>query len=246
MSEFSRRDFLRFGATGLAVAGSTSLLLRSDAAPTPDSGELGAYGDVTPAKPTGIAPIGSTPTPANPVLKVTESNILGPFHRSGAPFRGKVTPPLEPGKVLLISGRVWSYQTKKPLANAILDIWQANDAGRYDNDNRENPPSKNVFLNRARLATDENGFYEFETIMPGHYMNGDQFRPAHIHYWVRAEGHRELVTQLYFEKDPYNEIDPFIRRSLIIALKSVKATQGEYRSGTFDIVLAASARPIKP
>ena len=238
MSTISRRDFLQWGAVGLAAAGSTSLLLRADAAPTADSGELGAYGNVTPAKPEGIAPTGSTPATSNPVLKVTERNILGPFHRGGAPFRGKVTPPMEPGKVLLISGRVWSFKTKKPLTNAILDIWQANDAGRYDNDDWQNPPAKNVFLNRARLATDENGFYEFETIMPGHYMNGDQFRPAHIHYWVRAAGYKELVTQLYFEKDPYNEIDPFIRRSLIIPLETIKAAQGEYRTGTFDIVLA--------
>lgn len=238
MSEVSRRDFLRLGATGLAVVGGASLLLRADAAPTPDSGDLGAYGNATTAKPQGLDATASTPVMP---MKPTEFNIRGPFYRTGAPFRGKVTPPLEPGKVLLISGRVWSHGTKKPLSNAILDIWQANDAGRYDNDDRNNPPAKNVFLNRARLSTDENGFYEYETIMPGHYMNGDQFRPAHIHYWVRASGHRELVTQLYFKGDPYNEIDPFIRPSLIIPLQDVKLAAGEYRTGVFDIVLAATA-----
>ena len=240
MSDGSRRDFLRFGATGLAVVGGASLLLRADAAPTPDSGELGAYGNVTAAEAKGMATRPGTPAARTAPLNPTERNILGPFHRTGAPFRGKVTPPMEPGKVLLISGRVWSHKTRQPLANAILDIWQANNAGRYDNDDWNNPPAKNVFLNRMRLATDENGLYEYETIMPGHYMNGDQFRPAHIHYWVRSPKHRDLVTQLYFKDDPYNGIDPFIRPSLIIPLVTVKAAQGEYRTGNFDIVLAAT------
>ncbi len=77
-------------------------MLRGDAAPTPDSGDLGAYGNVVAAKPKGLAATGSTPVTSTPVLKPTERNILGPFHRTGAPFRGKVTPPFEPGGMTTI------------------------------------------------------------------------------------------------------------------------------------------------
>src|SRR5262249_53530196 len=102
----------------------------------------------------------------------TEDNILGPFYRAGAPFRAKITPPLEAGIVLVVSGRVWAFDTKKPLPMAVIDIWQANALGRYDNDDPKNPPSKDVFKNRARLITDETGYYEFETVHPAPYKIG--------------------------------------------------------------------------
>src|SRR4028119_418932 len=131
MSNISRRDFLRSSTLGLAALGSGGLLLRGDAQPTPPSGNV----------PEQIAP---------PKLLVkTEPNIMWPFFRSNAPSRAKITPPLAQGVVMLIQGRVWSFQTKKPLPNTVLDIWQANAAGRYDNDDASKPPGPKVFLNRA-------------------------------------------------------------------------------------------------
>src|SRR5204863_369909 len=77
--------------------------------------------------------------------QVTEPNILGPYYRQGAPYRGKSTPPLEPGEVIVIRGQVWGHDSKRPLAHAVLDIWQANAKGRYDNDDphkqARTPPS---------------------------------------------------------------------------------------------------------
>ena len=100
-----------------------------------------------------------------------------------------------------------------------------------------------MFKNRARLVTDEQGFYEFETIRPGHYQIGrNLWRPAHIHYLVRAAGYRQLITQLYFKGDKYNDADRFIKPSLIIDPQKVKTTAGTYESGTFDIVLARDGR----
>ena len=125
-----------------------------------------------------------------------------------------------------------------PLSGVVIDVWQANAKGRYDNDDPNKPPKAGVYRNRARLVTDENGFYEFESILPGRYLNGAQYRPAHIHYMVQTRGYRTLVTQLYFKGDPHNGSDPFIRKSLIIDLHERKATAGTYRSGAFDIVLA--------
>jgi catechol 1,2-dioxygenase len=237
MSKFSRRDFVRQGGLGLAALGGVAgLVLRADAQPTPSSGTLGAYRKYARRGPKAALNKAAKWAP-------TEDNILGPFYRKGAPFRAKITPPLEPGVVLVISGRVWGYDTRKPLVGATLDIWQANAKGRYDNDDPNNPPAADVFVNRARLITGENGYYEYETIHPGAYKIGENtWRPAHIHYWISAPGYKGLVTQLYFKGDPHNKTDSWIKDSLIIELSEKKIAQGTYKTGTFDIVLAAAPR----
>jgi catechol 1,2-dioxygenase len=232
----TRRDFLRFGSTGLAALGIGSLRLAADTPPTESSGSLGAYGKYVrdkPATPTAASPAGSR------IWQPTEDNILGPFYRPSAPYRAKITPPLEPGDPLLIRGRIWGFDTRQSLAHATLDIWQANANGRYDNDDPDKPPKEGVFLNRARLITDENGYYEFETIHPGRYqIDTNVWRPSHIHYMIQHPGYQKLVTQLYFRGDPYNKTDQFIKQSLIIDLEAVKLPQGIYHAGNFDIVLA--------
>ncbi len=223
----SRRDFFRRGSLGLAVAGSGVLTLRADAAPTEASG----------SDDEAIA-ILKADQPAQG-FQPTADNILGPYHRPGAPFRGKVTPPLAAGKVLLISGRVWAADTRQPLTGAVLDVWQADANGRYDNDDPQHPPAANVFKNRARLVTDHEGYYEYETIYPGAYQIGvNQWRPSHIHYLVQRPGYRQLITQLYFRGDPHNATDRFIKESLIIDLTPTKVSGGTFHRGVFDIVLA--------
>ena len=102
------------------------------------SGDLGGYGGYLKEK--AAAGAGGK----RPAWAVTEDNILGPFHREGAPFRGKVTPPLEPGNVMVISGRVFGHDTRKPLPNTVVDVWQANAEGRYDNDDPKRPPAARI------------------------------------------------------------------------------------------------------
>ena len=220
MSDSTRRAFLRRTTLGLA-GGVGALTLSASAQPTPQ-----ARSDH------------DLPPDLSPDVAATEPNILGPFYRQRAPFRGKVTPPLAEGTVLVVSGRVWSFATKRPLAGATLDIWQADHHGRYDNDDPRNPPAPGVFKNRCRVIADETGQYEFETVYPGRYLNGNQLRPAHIHYRVTSPGHVGLVTQLYFEGDPEIAADPFVRRSLVMPLETVKTPRGEHEAATFDIVLA--------
>jgi protocatechuate 3,4-dioxygenase beta subunit len=148
---------------------------------------------------------------------------------------------MEPGTVMLISGRVYGHDTRRPLVNAIIDVWQANAQGRYDNDDPNRLPAAGVFLNRGRLITDENGYYEYETIKPAPYQIGENtWRPSHIHYLVRHPQYRQLVTQLYFRGDEHQRTDQFIRNSLIINLNDRRNGQNAYKTGTFDIVLAPS------
>ena len=109
MNGLDRRDFFRIGSLGLA-AGLGVLTLAGDAQPTEASGQAE---DFLTANSIEIAP-----AVLPPKFQPTEDNILGPYHRKGAPFRGLITPPLEPGDVLVVRGRVWGFDSKQPLAGA--------------------------------------------------------------------------------------------------------------------------------
>ncbi len=235
----SRREFFR---GGLATAGVTALSLRADALPTLPSGTLKHYPEFQALADVPlpfVAPSAALPDTAKP----TEDNHLGPYYREGAPYRAKVTPPLAKGITLLIRGRVWGFDTKKPLVSAVLDIWQADADGRYDNDDPDKPPAKGTYVNRTRVLTDETGYYEFETIHPGPYKIGpDAWRPAHIHYLVRKPGYTNLITQLYFKGDKHNAKDEFIKPSLVITLEAAKVNGSAIETGVFDVVLAAAKK----
>ncbi len=133
---------------------------------------------------------------------------------------------------------MWSFGTKRPLAGAVLDVWQTGHDDRYDNDDPRSPPKPGVITNRCRVAADEEGRYEFKTVRPVRYLNGRRLRPAHVHYRVTAPGHRELVTQLYFEGDPELPGDPLVRPSLVVPLREVEMPRGNYEAANFDVVLA--------
>ena len=231
-----RRGFFLGAAGGIAGGSLLSWTLPAGAEPTPASGTAEDYQEFL----KHCEQLIEVPPVAPPAkFAPTEDNILGPFHRPGAPFRGKITPPLEPGQPLVIRGRVWGHDTGRPLPTALLDVWQANTEGRYDNDDPKNPPKRGVFHNRARLRVDETGYYEYETIHPGRYSIGpDRWRPSHIHYLVQAPGYARLITQLYFHGDPMNEKDDFIKPSLIVKTELVDTGRGKVELGTFDIVLA--------
>jgi len=94
------------------------------------------------------------------------------------------------------------------IKGARVDLWHADAAGGYDNQG---------YGFRGKVHTGADGKFQFDTIIPGRYLNGPQYRPAHIHVKVRDKsGSLLLTTQLYFDGDPYNEVDPFIKASLIM------------------------------
>lgn len=163
--------------------------------------------------------------------EATADNIEGPFYKPGAPWRSKLRGD-EAGEVLVVSGTV-TGPGKKPLEGAVVDVWQADSKGHYDNEK---------FGLRGRVKTDKDGKYELETIMPGRYALGDEgkFRPSHIHYKVSADGCGPLTTQLYFKGDPHLEKDPFMKKSLVM-----EVTKNDGRSAVrFDVKLRTPrARP---
>ena len=176
----------------------------------------------------------------------TEQDIIGPFYRFGAPFETKLAGPDEAGDRVIVAGTVYSSDCRSRVPNALIEVWQSNKAGLYDTDKPGNFTERNAFRLRGMMLTDQQGHYEFETIMPGRYaippgLPGlEKFagmtRPAHIHFRVSESLHIPLTTQLYFKGDPFIAKDPFASRkpSLAIDLKR----DGKHLRGVFDLVLA--------
>lgn len=166
-----------------------------------------------PSSATSFPPALPRPVPAPLQCALTEANIEGPYYRPNAPFRHDLLDATTLGMPLVIEGRVLSLDCRSALSDAVLDVWHADSLGHYDNDG--SMPSELVRL-RGKVRCDASGRFSVSTIVPGRYLNGRTYRPAHVHVKLSASGHRPLTTQLYFPGDPYNDVDPFIRRSLVL------------------------------
>jgi protocatechuate 3,4-dioxygenase beta subunit len=163
---------------------------------------------------------------------VTESTIFGPFHRDGAPVlshgamiaRGAE---LQTGMPTVVRGRVLDPDGK-PIQGAKVDVWQADNAGFYDvQDDKQ--PDMNL---RGVFISDENGAYWFKTVQPAPYpipydgpvgdllraTGRSPMRPAHIHYFVTADGFEPVATHVFVAGDPYLDTDAVfgVKDSLIV------------------------------
>ena len=144
------------------------------------------------------------------------------------------------GEVISVQGRVID-EAGLPIANAVVDVWQANAVGRYAHEaDTTTAPLDPNFQGWAILKTDAEGNYRFKTVKPGAYpANEGWMRPPHIHFKVSRRGYREITTQMYFESEPLNDVDKLLgeipkdQRGLLIASReSVSAPF------LFDLVLA--------
>jgi protocatechuate 3,4-dioxygenase beta subunit len=132
----------------------------------------------------------------------TTNDILGPFYRPDAPIRSNLISEGLAGTRIALKGKIYASDCVTPLKNALVEIWHCNADGDYDNDSKE-------FNQRASLVTNADGAYSFLTIIPGKYLNGELYRPSHIHYRVTEEHSKELISQIYFRGDPHIEKDPW-------------------------------------
>jgi protocatechuate 3,4-dioxygenase beta subunit len=161
--------------------------------------------------------------------------------------------PGEPlGERIIVTGQVQD-DDGHPVRGALIEIWQANAAGRYNhkNDTHAAPLDPN-FSGCGRVVTDDEGRYSFVSIKPGAYPwrnHENAWRPAHIHFSLFGAGIlSRLVTQMYFPNDPllpfdpiYNSIPDETARQRLISHFDWPATKPEHALGyRFDVVLCGS------
>jgi hydroxyquinol 1,2-dioxygenase len=149
---------------------------------------------------------------------MTETSVLGPFWVEGAPYLPPGASILKDGTAadLFVHGRVHDA-AGRPIADAVLDVWQTAPNGMYD---VQDPTQPEMNL-RGKFTTGADGAFNFWTIMPTPYpiphdgpvgalltaTGRHPWRPAHLHFIITAPGYRNLTTALYFEDDPYVDSD---------------------------------------
>ena len=152
------------------------------------------------------------------------------------------------GERIIVTGRVLD-EDGKPVKRTLVEVWQANAAGRYIHkvDQHKAPLDPN-FLGAGRCMTDDDGRYSFITIKPGAYPWGNHpnaWRPAHIHFSLFGDYFASrLVTQMYFPGDPLMAFDPMVQgvpehaRHLMVSKFSLDVTEPDFALGyVFNIVL---------
>ena len=194
--------------------------------------------------------------PRKPLIQIphTLSEVTGPLYghnpigetdndltlqHSGAPL----------GERIVVTGRVLD-EDGRPVRNTLVEIWQANAAGRYLHPVDQHPaPLDANFSGAGRTFTDDEGRYKFISIKPGAYPwrnHHNGWRPAHIHFSLFGPALvTRLITQMYFPGDPLFPFDPIFNsirdeqaRQRMIAHFDLETTQPEWALGyQFDIVL---------
>jgi protocatechuate 3,4-dioxygenase beta subunit len=163
----------------------------------------------------------------------TESTVFGPFHREGAPelpAGGNIAPRDAGGTPTLVTGRVLDLEGR-PIAGALLDVWQTDSGGLYDSQHSD---SDELHM-RGKFSTGANGRFLIRTVRPVHYQipsdgpvgrmlratNRHPWRPAHIHFVVSADGYEPLTTHLF------DSIDEYLDSDVVFAVKDSLITNFE-------------------
>ena len=146
------------------------------------------------------------PTPAcgAPAAATTEQTE-GPYFKRSSPLRQSLLEDGMAGERLLLGGRVLDTRCQ-PVARALLDFWQADATGAYDN---------RAFRMRGHQFSDASGAFRLDTVIPGLYTG----RTRHIHVKLQAPGGRVLTTQLYFPDEPANRGDFIFSPALVMVMR---------------------------
>jgi protocatechuate 3,4-dioxygenase beta subunit len=167
--------------------------------------------------------LAQAPLPATPAChdgdEATLRQTEGPFFKPSSPARIELLETGMAGQPIELVGFVLS-RTCKPHAGALLDFWQADDKGHYDNSG---------FRLRGHQFADAEGRFRLRSIVPGAYAG----RTRHIHVKVQPSGGRVLTTQLYFPGEALNRTDGLFRNELLVRT----AKNAGWLAGRFDFVL---------
>ncbi|MEM8843433.1 MAG: protocatechuate 3,4-dioxygenase [Pseudomonadota bacterium] len=182
-----------------------------------------------------IAGLGFTDASANRSYHPTPAEVKGPFY----PLAGQKdkdfdltrigdTNKTASGQHITVIGCVLNANGE-PVEEAMVDIWQANAAGKYAHSFDSNPaPVDSNFQGWAIVSSGKRGEFKFKTVYPGAYPASHNWtRPPHIHFKIFKQGYKELITQMYFPNHPLNDIDRLLQaktleqQQLMIAEKSI-------------------------
>ncbi|HLL49262.1 MAG TPA: hypothetical protein VK356_01220 [Thermomicrobiales bacterium] len=171
---------------------------------------------------TATPQLAPTPECDDDDLAATLPQTAGPFYTPDTPERQSLLEPGMPGTRLVVTGHVYNTDCQ-PVPGALLDFWQADDAGVYDNQG---------YRLRGHQFADEDGSFRLETIVPGLYPG----RTRHIHVIAQAPNQPVLTTQLYFPDEPDNAADGIFDPALVMDVQD--ADDGELAYFTFVLVTA--------
>jgi protocatechuate 3,4-dioxygenase beta subunit len=185
-SLFSRRRLLKIGGISAIALGASGSVARG----------IAEICEATPKQPEGpFYPVEDQPDKNNDLTMVV----------------GKTEMAL--GNIIYLSGIV-KDQNCQPVPGVLVEIWQACETGKYNHPgDHENPnPLDPNFQYWGISISNAEGRYDFKTILPGHYSAGPNWiRPPHIHFKVHKRGIRELITQMYFAGNRYNDGDLILK-----------------------------------
>jgi len=167
----------------------------------------------------GIPQTGARPDCTSPAT-LTPAETEGPYFKAGSPDRTSLLERGMKGTKLVLSGYVMTADCS-PAAHALLDFWQANAEGQYDNSG---------YTLRGHQFTDATGHYQLTTIVPGLYPG----RTEHIHVKVQAPGGSILTTQLFFPGVPENASDGIFNPTLVMNVEPT--AEGETASFNFFVI----------
>lgn len=156
--------------------------------------------------------------------KTSASNIElteGPYYTANSPERANLYEDGMAGIKLVVTGYVYDTNCQ-PVANALLDFWQADSTGAYDNSG---------YALRGHQYTDANGFYTLTTVVPGLYPG----RTEHIHFKVQALNGQIITSQLFFPDVAQNDSDGIFDESLLLPIQET----GDGLQAQFNFVVAA-------
>lgn len=139
----------------------------------------------------------------------------GPYFKAGSPERASLVEDGMTGTKIVVTGYVYTADCK-PVANALLDFWQADANGNYDNSG---------YTLRGHQFTDANGHYQLTTVVPGLYPG----RTEHIHVKVQAPNGKLITTQLFFPGVTQNDSDGIFNQALLLNIQqSSGGLQGQF------------------
>lgn len=202
-SGISRKKLLKAAMVALPAP-----LLLGATAPMALAGDSTSTDGTANLTPTPQCDDGDDPTPPQ---------MEGPYFKPNSPQRSSMVD--GPGTALTLSGYVFGLGCQ-PISGVLLDFWQADNAGAYDNIG---------YRFRGHQFTNASGAYQLTAIVPGLYPG----RTRHIHVKVQAPGRPILTTQLYFPGEPRNNTDPLFNPALLMTVRNV----GTGREASFDFVL---------